>query len=270
VACRFRGQAEQIAGAGQLNVSQPPVTNVDGGNRRGGNAIRCVALVVIMTAALVIARWLPIGQAIDLFRAWISGLGVWGPMALAISYVLATVLMVPGTILTLVAGATFGFIPATVAVSLGSTLGAACAFLIARYVARDKVAELASRNARFGTLDRAIEQGGWKIVALLRLSPAIPFNVQNYLYGLTKIRFWPYVVTSWVAMLPGTFLYVYLGHVTGAVLSATRSRTNAEWILLAVGLLATVAVTVYITRLARRQRWLAYDDSPPRVDGQAD
>jgi hypothetical protein len=83
--------------------------------------------------------------------------------------------------------------------------------------------------------------------------PAIPFNLQNYLYGLTPIRFWPYALTSWLAMLPGTFLYVYLGHIAGAAVGADRSRTAAEWAMLAVGLLATVVVTVYVTRLARRK-----------------
>jgi len=142
-------------------------------------------------------------------------------------------------------------ITGTITVSIGSTLGASLAFLIARYGARNKIAAMADRNRSFGAIDRAIAEGGWKIVALLRLSPAIPFNVQNYLHGLTSIRFWPYVVTSWLAMLPGTFLYVYLGHITGAAVGAKRARTPAEWAMLGVGLLATVIVTVYITRLAR-------------------
>jgi uncharacterized membrane protein YdjX (TVP38/TMEM64 family) len=87
----------------------------------------------------------------------------------------------------------------------------------------------------------------------LRLSPAIPFNVQNYLYGLTPIRFWPYAVTSWIAMLPGTFLFVYIGHISGAAVGDDRQRTRAEWAMLAIGLLATIAVTLYVTRLARRR-----------------
>jgi hypothetical protein len=102
-------------------------------------------------------------------------------------------------------------------------------------------------------VDRAIGEGGWRIVALLRLSPAVPFNLQNYLFGLTPVAFGAYVLTSWIAMLPGTFLYVYVGHVTGVAVAGGRERTTAEWLLLAVGLLATVAVSVYITILARRK-----------------
>ena len=127
------------------------------------------------------------------------------------------------------------------------------AFLIARYVARNKVAERAHSNRHFGAIDRAIDEGGWKIVSLLRLSPAIPFNLQNYLYGLTPVRFWPYVLTSWLAMLPGTLLYVYIGHVTGAAVGGQRERSTMKWAMLAIGLLATVAVTVYVTRLAKRK-----------------
>lgn len=222
-------------------------------NKRIVSIIRWVSIAVILAALLTMVRLLPIDQALAELNGWISGLGIWGPIVLALVYVVATVLFVPGTILTLAAGALFGLGVGTLTVSVGSTLGASLAFLIARYAARDKVAAMARGNRRFGAIDRAIGEGGWKIVALLRLSPAIPFNLQNYLYGLTRVRFWPYVLTSWLAMLPGTFLYVYIGHVTKAAVGTDRSRTPGEWVLLAVGLLATAVVTVYITRLARRK-----------------
>jgi len=222
-------------------------------NNRAVTILRWASILLIAVSFIVIVRVLPFDKAATLLNDWISGLGVWGPVVLALMYIVATVLFVPGTILTLAAGAIFGLGTGFVVVSIGSTIGAALAFLIARYFAREKVAAMASRNRRFGAIDKAIEEGGWKIVALLRLSPAIPFNLQNYLYGLTAVRFWPYVLTSWVAMLPGTFLYVYLGHVTGAALGGDRERSPAEWAMLAVGLLATIAVTVYVTRLARNK-----------------
>ena len=130
------------------------------------------------------------------------------------------------------------------------------------------MAAIAARNRRFGAIDRAIGEAGWKIVALLRLSPAVPVNLQNSLYGLTPIRFWPYVLTSWIAMLPGTFLYIYLGHVTGTALGGDRTRTTGEWVMLVVGLLATVVVTVYITRLARRKLNEEVPDAPVKQDGR--
>lgn len=214
---------------------------------------RWLSILLILASLLMIFRALPTGQAMEAMKGWIGGLGIWGPVVLALVYVVATVLFVPGTILTLAAGALFGLVVGTVTVSIASTLGAALAFLIARYVARDKTAAMAGRNRKFSAIDKAIGEGGWKIVAMLRLSPAIPFNLQNYLYGLTPVRFWTCIATSWVAMLPGTFLYVYLGHVTGAAVGTDRERTPAEWAMLAVGLLATAAVTVYITWLARRK-----------------
>ena len=214
---------------------------------------RWAAWLLLLGSLFAILQSLPFDQVIDAANRRIAGLGWWGPVVLGLAYVIATILFVPGTILTLAAGALFGLGLGVVTVSLGSTAGAACAFLIARYGARDRVAAMADRNPKFGAIDRAIGEGGWKIVALLRLSPAIPFNLQNYLYGLTPVRFWPYVITSWLAMLPGTFLYVYLGHVTGAAIGDRRERTAGEWWMLVVGLLATALVTVYVTRLARQK-----------------
>jgi len=214
---------------------------------------RWVSWLLIVAAAFILVRTLPFDQLSVAFKRWIGGLGMWGPVVLAAIYVVATVLFVPGTILTLAAGAIFGLAIGTATVSVGSTLGASAAFLIARYGAREKVATMAQHNRHFGAIDRAIEEGGWKIVALLRLSPALPFNLQNYLYGLTPVAFWPYAIASWIAMLPGTFLYVYIGHVTGTAIAGDRERSAFEWGMLIVGLLATVAVTVYVTRLANRK-----------------
>ena len=154
------------------------------------------------------------------------------------------------------AGAIFGLVRGTITVSLASTTGAALALLIARYLARDRVAKMFEQNPKFEAIDKAVGERGWKIVAMLRLSPAVPFNLQNYLYGLTSIRFWPCVLTSWVAMLPGTFMYVYLGTISREGLEAAAGvrggKSPGEWALLITGLVATVVVTVYVTRLATR------------------
>ncbi len=256
-------RAMELSNDGVCTTDRPCAVQTENpGRRRIIAPIRWISILLILGSLLVIVRALPIEQAMEAIKGWTAGLGIWGPVVLGVLYVIATVLFVPGTILTLAAGGMFGLVVGTITVSIGSTLGASLAFLIARYVARDKVAARASRNRHYGAIDRAIGEGGWKIVALLRLSPAIPFNLQNYLYGLTPIRFWPYVLTSWLAMLPGTFLYVYLGHVAGAAVGAGRSRTAAEWAMLAVGLLATVVVTVYITRLARRRLQEQMNEAP--------
>lgn len=217
--------------------------------------IRWVSVAVIVASLLTLGVILPLQELGLAVQRGVGALGMWGPVALALLYVVATVAMVPGWMLTLVAGALFGLVVGTITVSIGSTTGAACAFLIGRYAARDAVARYVRERPRLRAVDQAIGEGGWKIVVMLRLSPAVPFNLQNYLYGVTRIRFWPCVLASWAAMLPGTFLYVYLGHIAGAAVAAAgeHERTLGEWLVLAVGLIATVVVTVYITKLARQK-----------------
>ncbi|GAC1468981.1 MAG: hypothetical protein NVSMB9_12250 [Isosphaeraceae bacterium] len=219
------------------------------------SSIRLVSLVVIGVSLLLIGRRIPVAILALALEGWVHGLGAWGPLVFGSVYVVAVVAMMPASVLTLVGAGLFGPVVAMIMVSLASTTGAALAFLIARHLARDLVAERVGRSPRFEAIDRAIGKEGWKIVALLRLSPAVPFNLQNYLYGLTRIKFWPCVLTSWVAMLPGTLLYVSLGYAGRAGLDAAiggRTRSPAEWAFLGVGLVATVAVTVYVTRLARK------------------
>lgn len=218
--------------------------------------VRLASLATILVSLVLLVRLLPVDRLVALLSAKVESLGVWGPAMFAAVYVVAAVLFVPGSALTLAAGAVFGLVTGTIVVSIASTTAAAVSFLIGRYLARDTVRQWAAKNPRFAAIDRAIGQGGWKIIALLRLSPAVPFSLGNYLYGVTSIRFWPYVITSWLAMLPGTFMYVYLGYAgragLGAASGAEAGRSPAQWALLGVGLAATVAVTVFVTRLARK------------------
>ena len=195
----------------------------------------------------------------DLLAEWIAQtVAAWGwggMIGFTGLYVVATLLLLPGWIFTVAAGAVYGLWQALLLVSLASTTTAALAFLIARYLARERVARWAARWPKFQALDRALAHGGWRVVALVRLSPVIPFGWQNYLYGLTPIRFGPYLFASWAAMLPGTLLYVYLGYLGGAGLEAARGERSwgvGRWTLTGLGLIATIAVTVYLTRLARR------------------
>lgn len=231
-----------------------------------GRIVWWIAVAIIFAPLFFLFRSLPFDQLMEAMKSWIDGLGYWGPVALGVIYIIATILFFPGAILTLVAGALFGLWVGLAVVSVSSTIGAALAFLIARYLARDRVTKMAENNRHFDAIDRAIGEGGWKVVGLLRLSPAIPFNVQNYLYGMTSVKFWPYVLTSWIAMLPGTFLYVYLGHVTGAAVGQERERSTGEWVMLGVGLLATIAVTVYVTRLAKSKLGDKVDDDELEAD----
>ncbi len=217
---------------------------------------RLVSLGLIGLSLLTLARGLSIPSGLTALRTGIERLGPWGPLAFGCLYAMAVVLMIPGSALTLAAGALFGRVVGTITVSLASNIGAALAFLIARYVARDAVERQIARSPKLKAIDQAIGLEGWKIVALLRLSPAVPFNIQNYFFGVTRIGFWPCVLTSWVAMLPGTVLYVSVGDAGRASLEATvggeRTRSTPEWILFGAGLLATIVLTFFITRLASR------------------
>ncbi len=218
-----------------------------------GGKLRLAAIALLVVSVMLLMSALPFDVLMKALEREVAELGVWGPVVFGLVYVVATVLLIPASLLTLGAGVIFGLGVGLVTVSLASTTGAACAFLIARYLARSKVQTMAESNEKFGAIDAAISDGGWKIVAMLRLSPAIPFGLQNYLYGLTSIRFVPYVLTSWIAMLPGTLLYVYLGLAAKTAAGGREGTSAAQWALLAVGLLATIGVTVYVTRLARRK-----------------
>jgi uncharacterized membrane protein YdjX (TVP38/TMEM64 family) len=211
--------------------------------------IRWGLVLLLAAALLILSRFVPLEQAFRALQDWIAGQGIWGAVALGVIYVVAALLLIPGSLISLVAGAVYGTVRGTILVSIASTTTAALAFLIARYVARDAVRRAVARSPKFAAVDEAIGAQGWKIVALLRLSPAVPFNLQNYLYGVTAIRFWPCVLVSWAAMLPGTVMYVYIGSLGGT--AAQREASLAEWALRGVGLLATVAVTVYLGRLAQ-------------------
>lgn len=189
------------------------------------------------------------------FAAWVEGLGAWGPVVFILGYAAATVAFVPGSALTLLGGAVFGLARGTLYVFAGALLGTVLAFLTARYLVRPAVERRVSANPRFARIDGAIGEQGRKIVFLLRLSPVIPFNLLNYALGVTRVRLVDYVLAS-VGMIPGTLLYVYYGRVAGEVAAlaggAAPPRGAAYYAVLGLGLVATVAVTVVVTRTARR------------------
>ncbi|APG26417.1 hypothetical protein A7E78_00180 [Syntrophotalea acetylenivorans] len=214
-----------------------------------------VLLVLLLLAALFSAmRFLGVQDLLRSALDWVAGVGVWGMAIFLLLYVLATVLFLPGSILTLGAGALFGVLKGSIIVSISATLGATAAFLVGRYLAREWVARRISGNPRFQAVDQAVAREGWKIVGLTRLSPVFPFNLLNYAFGVTSVSLRDYFWASWVGMLPGTVMYVYLGSLAGdlALLGTEeQSRSPFEWGLYLVGLLATVAVTIFVTRLAR-------------------
>lgn len=227
-----------------MTIATPPTNRI-------GTRWQWFCYAAIAATLLVAARYFHVQNRLREALDWVGGLGVWGAVLFVVIYALAAVLLVPGAVLTLGAGAVFGLIRGTVLVSIASTLGAACAFLVGRYLAREAVARKIAGNPRFVAIDRAVAGEGWKIVLLTRLSPVFPYTLLNYAFGLTPVKLGHYVLASWIGMMPGTVMYVYLGTLAQAGLGG-RARSPGEWALYAVGLLATVAVTLFVTRLARR------------------
>src|SRR6266849_5389890 len=221
------------------------------------NAIgRLITLIAIVIALFLAMRFLPVQQWLRSFNDWVGQMGTAGIFIFIGVYAVATVLMAPGSILTIGAGFAFGLWKGFLAVSAGSTLGAALAFLVARFIARQKIEAMAKGNDKFQRIDSAIGEQGAKLVFLLRLSPVIPFNLSNYLYGLTAVKFWPYVLASWIGMMPGTFLYVYIGSAGKAAVSVAAGGEAMRhgwqyWTFMGVGFVATIVVTIWVTKIAR-------------------
>ena len=214
---------------------------------------------VLFIAALLIigglVLWLPMVQWMTAFFAWVAVNPQIAWLIFAAFYIAAVVLLLPGSLLTLSAGFLFGLGSGFIICSISSVLGATLAFLLGRFLARDWVAAKLLEMPRFAALDRAIGKRSAIIVLLTRLSPIFPFNLINYALGLTGVSLRTYVLASWVGMMPGTLLYVYLGSIAkdlGSVLSGQLATSSANTLLFYAGLIATLVLTVIIARLATK------------------
>lgn len=230
-------------------TATPPTAS---GSRR--SPVRWVVLALLLGTAVSLALLADIPGLLSAARTWIETLGPLGPVVFAGVYALATVLAVPASVLTVAAGAMFGSVVGVAAVSLGSTLGAAASFAIARWIARDLIAKRLASNARFAQLDASTARHGAVYVAITRLVPLFPFVLLNYGFGLTRVPFWTYLGWSWLCMLPATALYV----VGGETLARGLAEGQVPWALIAVfgGLAVLVAIAVHFARrtLARREK----------------
>ncbi len=215
--------------------------------------LKSVAILLLVAALILGGR--AAGTHLPQFLDWVAGLGVWGPAVFIAGYVVACVAFVPGWILTLAAGVLFGLVRGTLYVFIGAVLGSTAAFLVSRHLAREAVARRIAGDARFAAVDRAIAGAGLKIVFLLRLSPLFPFNVLNYALGLTRVTLRDHTIAS-IGMLPGTVLFVSYGVAIGSLAQVAAGmpvrRGGAGVVLFCLGLVATLLVTIYVTRLARR------------------
>ncbi len=228
--------------------------------------IRLAIVAVVAIAACVVFIWLPQSRAALVASLdWVDSLGMWGPPLFVLIYIVACVLFLPGSLLTIGAGMIFGLVVGTVTVSIGSTLGAGASFLLARTVLRDWIKKILAAKPRFRALDEAVGREGFKVVLLTRLSPLFPFNLLNYAYGITAVSFGEYMLASWIGMLPGAVLYVYIGTAARSLTEAMLGKNRAslgEQVFFGFGLAATVILAVFLTRMARKSLSPVVSDAP--------
>jgi uncharacterized membrane protein YdjX (TVP38/TMEM64 family) len=223
---------------------------------------RPVVLLAVVVAVLVLARFLGVGDKLGALRDWIKGLGALGPLVFILIYVAAVVAALPASPISVAAAALFGSLWGVIFINIGATLGAALAFLVSRYFAREAVVNWLGQKERFRRLDRLTEKHGAIIVALTRLVPIFPFNLLNYGFGLTRVPFWTYVFWTWLCIIPGTILYV-VG--ADAVLQGA-ARGKVPWGLILVFVAAFIFLTLLV-RLARRRLQTGEQDDSRGPDG---
>ncbi|MBI5248847.1 MAG: TVP38/TMEM64 family protein [Desulfomonile tiedjei] len=224
-------------------------------SRRNNSVIRIITLALLVAAIVTGILILPVRQYLVAALDWTQGLGAWGPIFVSLFYIVACVLLLPGSVLTLGAGFLFGVPVGLLSAWTGATLGACAAFLVGRTLARDWVARKVSGNPKFAAVDEAVGREGFKIVLLLRLSPVFPFNFLNYALGLTKVSFGKYALASLIGMLPGGLMYVYFGSAARSLADVAAGKVEGGWagqVFFWVGLAATIIVAGFVTRVARK------------------
>jgi uncharacterized membrane protein YdjX (TVP38/TMEM64 family) len=225
---------------------------------RFNGKLKLLLLSFSIVLLIIAARQLNFPVILQTLVAWVNSLGVWGAIAYIIIYNLATLLFIPGALLTLKGGCLFGLVWGSVYVLIAAIVGATLAFLIGRYLSRDWVCQQLEKYPKFKAIDQAVAQEGWKIVLLTRLSPLFPFNLLNYAFGVTQISLKDYILGSF-GILPGTVMYVYIGSLATdlAMLDTTHQPVTPETqmlklIMQSVGLIATIGVTIYVTKIAQK------------------
>ncbi|RCJ40169.1 SNARE associated Golgi family protein [Nostoc minutum NIES-26] len=225
---------------------------------RFNGKLKLLLLSFLVTILIIIAKYFRIQEVLQQLLIWVHSLGVLGPIAYIVIYNLATLLFIPGSILTLKGGCLFGVFWGSVYVFIAAIIGATLAFIIGRYLTRDWISRQMDKHPKFKAINLAVAKEGWKIVLLTRLSPIFPFNLLNYAFGVTQVSIKDYILGS-LGIFPGTVMYVYIGSLATnlATIDIPHQPSSPEaqiwqWVMQAVGLIATVGVTVYVTRIAQK------------------
>lgn len=231
-------------------------------NNRLMRIILLLGLLAAVTLAIVYRDRFD-GAALE---AWVRDAGAVAPLVFMLIYALAAVLFLPGSVITLAGGALFGPVLGTFYNLTGATLGATLAFLIARYLASDWVAE--KTGGRVKQLINGVEGEGWRFVAFVRLVPLFPFNLLNYALGLTRLRLVPYVIATYIFMLPGAIAYTYLGYAGREAVAGGEGMIQKG--LLALALLAVVAFLPRLIGTLRRGPMMETEEFRRRFETDKD
>lgn len=207
-----------------------------------------LGLVVALLCGLSLV--LPIGHWVGSFQHWILGLGWWGVGIFALLFIATTLVLAPDWPLSIAAGFVYGLWAFPVVI-VAATIAASLSFLAARYLLRGRVRGFLDGRPKLAAIDKAVAEEGWKIVALLRLSPLVPFNLQNYVFGVTAVPFAHYVVATGIGIMPASAVYIYLGALGSAAKHGVHSGGPWKWALFALGLLATAAAAFLVARKAK-------------------
>lgn len=218
---------------------------------------RALLVIGVVLALAVVGRAVPLQAALDWLRDRAGELGVWAALAFGGIFVAATLILVPGWPMTVAAGAVFGAAVGTLVMWLAAVVSASAAFFLGRLFGRDRAARQLAAYPRLRLLYHTLgDRDGWKLVIAVRLSHALPFGLQGMLFGLTPISFWTYLLSSALIMLPGTFVYAYLGHVGAIALEASALDTPPQgghpWLFQLLGLIVAVLSLAYVARHSQR------------------
>jgi uncharacterized membrane protein YdjX (TVP38/TMEM64 family) len=219
------------------------------GDDRKKSLIRLCVLIFILAGIVILIKLTGIDRYLEReqLRGWIEDLGLWGPLVYILLYSITPSLFLPGMPMTVAAGLAFGPFYGTIFAITGATIGASLAFLVARYFAREQVANLLSK--RLAAIDEGVKKKGWVFVAITRLIPLFPFNMLNYAFGLTSIRFSHYVLASFVFMLPGTTAYVVF---SSSLLDLIKGRVSMEFVAGVALLLVVSLVPVFYRSIQKK------------------
>ena len=222
------------------------------------------AVAVVLLIAVTLAWFtFPVKDWVQSSNAWVRGLGLWGVVLFALVYILVVIVLAPAEVMSIAAGLIFGALAFPLVV-VSATIGATLAFLVSRYLLRERVRALARGRPRLEAVDKAVEDESWKIVVLLRLNPLVPFGLQNYFFGATNIKLLPYVIATFFGIMPGSAMFVYIGGLGRAATDADGGGIG-KFVFFAAGLVATAILIFIVGRKAKaklKQIGVADNDGP--------